>query len=460
MSVAGQTVYRTRGGSAFALFICVAASIMLFAVLLYQLNISPVPLLLACAGATVLWVAWRQTLSCLGAFLAFMPVFTLLFLVAKFFGPSYLGKLEGIDRVVLLLLTLIFLKQNGIKLVSADWLLFLSFAIALVRLPLDGSLLALAGDFGFLIPYMAGRATHLTTERQEVWARRGIWILAIVSILGLVEVFGIGEGPRALLYLSVAETATAGGGLNAAFHAHGFSGVRESAFMLGPLQFAPMCMTALILWWVYSRKLLPGIMIATGLVCTVTRSAWVGAAVAIFALSASMGQKKRLFVYSGIALALFAILIPVLGLQDYLLSNRQGDDPSAEQHQNSMLEGVVTVASNPLGAGSANIGRQATKDNDNATYFESAYLTLAGEYGIPTLFCLVGFLVAVFRISWRLKTKLGFASMGVVTGLAAVMAFASIHDVFPVAAWVWFPVGLAVRSSTQADQLKPPQQAD
>lgn len=432
-----------------AIAVCVASSIILLAAVLHLLGMSPVPLLLAIGVGLLIWQAYKHTVGCVGSFLAFMPFFPVAFMLAEFVGPSYIAKMEGIDRAVLLLLTFFLLLQRGIRLVLPDWLLLIAFGIALMRLPLDGSPLALAADFGFIIPYFAGRMVDLNPEQQAKWARRATWLLAISSVLGLVEVLGIGEGPRTLLYLAVAPQFTdEGGGLNAAFHAHGYPLLREAAFMQGALQFAPLCMVALIIWWVYSRKPLPGSMIVIGLIATVTRSAWVGAAMALAVLSLAMGQKKRLIGYGMLLLVLFASLIPILGLQDYLSENKQGEDPSAGLHQTSMMTGIIEVASHPLGEGSANIGRQAMKDNESATYFECAYLTLAGGYGIPVVACILGFMFSAFHRSWRMRSKLGFAAMGILAGFGTALIFVSAHDVFPLAAWVWIPVGQAVKAST------------
>jgi O-Antigen ligase len=225
--------------------------------------------------------------------------------------------------------------------------------------------------------------------------------------------------------------------------------------MFGPLHFGPLCMSALIIWWVYSRKPLVGVMIATGLVCSITRSTWVGTAVAVPLLAVGLGQMKRFVKYAVLALALFAASVPFLGLGDYLSANKSGEDHSAELHQESILEGLTFVASHPVGLGSANFGRQAQKNNSDAFYFENAYLTLAGEYGIPTVLCLVGFLVTAFRASWQQGTRLGYGSAGIIAGFSVVLIFASLHDVFPLACWLWFPVGLAVASSVKPGHTLP-----
>src|SRR5439155_5910375 len=136
----------------------------------------------------------------LTAFLAFMPIYTLAFLLAKFFGPPYIGLLEGFDRVTLLLFTFILWRRNGLKLASPDWFLLLCLGIAVVRFFFSGTVLGLLTDFNFMIAYADGRVTNLTEQQERVWATRGVWIVAMISVLGMFEVFFIGEAPRTVLY--------------------------------------------------------------------------------------------------------------------------------------------------------------------------------------------------------------------------------------------------------------------
>ena len=278
-----------------------------------------------------------------------------------------------------------------------------------------------------MIAYAAGRVTVLSSEREKAWAKRAVWIVAVISVLGLVEVLYIGEAPRTVLYLAVANGGTAGQSLDAAFHADQYTGLRESATMFGPLQFAPLCMTALILWWVYCQNPVPGAMIAAGLVGSVTRSAWVGTTVALALVAVHMGQTRRLLKYGGLLLALFVAAIPILGLSDYLLSTRSGQDPSRESHQESLLGGLQYTLAHPLGTGPGSIGKWAVKQEENAAGIENTYLTIAAQYGIPALISFAGFLVSALWRLWREHTQRAYASVGIIAGFGAVMLFAALH---------------------------------
>lgn len=417
--------------------------------LLRALGMPLMPIVLAAGIALLFWLLFRHPMGSLGIFLAFIPVYTLAFLVTKFFGPRYIGLLEGSDRVILLILVFILLIKNGVKFATPDWLLLACFGLALLRLAVSGTLISVLADFNFMIAYAAGRVTVLSEEQERRWATRAVWIVAVLSVLGMIEVFFVGEGPRTLLYLSVANGGTDGLSLDAAFHADQYLGLRESSTMFGPLQFAPLCMTGLIIWWVFFRKALPAIMIAAGLICSLTRSAWIGTTLAICSLTVMMGQGRRLVQHGSIALILFLAAIPVLGLGDYLTSNKSGQDPSAQGHRASILEGAQFMLLHPLGVGPGNASRFAVKSESNAFAVENSYLTLAAEYGIANALLFIGFLVSTLRIAWRLRTPVACVAVGVVIGFSTVMMFASLHDVFPLACWLWFPVGLVVRSSLE-----------
>jgi len=55
----------------------------------------------------------------------------------------------------------------------------------------------------------------------------------------------------------------------------------------------------------------------------------------------------------------------------------------------------------------------------------------------------------VVRTLWRQKTRLAYVAIGIVLGFGTVMVFAALHDVFPLACWLWFPIGLAIRYASQ-----------
>jgi hypothetical protein len=441
MSASSQPIVASENPFLRALWLSCAVFTLLIATTLHILGVSLVFLIVSFTAVALLGLVFRYPMAGLGAVLVFMPIYPVAILVAKFFGPSFMmsDAVTALDRVALLLVTLSLLWRNGIKLKTPDWFLLAAFALALIRFAFGGTLFPVLYDFDFIIAYAAGRVAVLTLEQQQRWASRGVWIVAILSVVGLFEVFLFGPEPRAVLYSVVKDAVTEGQVLNGTFRAEGFTGLRESSTMIGPLQFASLCMVGLIVWWVYRRDWLTGAGIAIGLVCSVTRSAWLGTAVAIPVLAIIMSQKKRLLICIALALSVFIASIPVMGIKDYLAATRSGDDPSAQGHQDSLLAGLDYTLKHPLGSGPGNVGAFAS------VFVENSYLTIAGEYGIPAAFCFMAFMFTALRLAWRTRTPLGFVAVGVIVGFGTVMMVSPLHDVFSLAAWIWFPVGLLVR---------------
>jgi hypothetical protein len=418
--------------------------VLLVVAILHVFGIPLVVLGLFVAGAALLWLGFRYPIVGLGAVLAFMPIYPVAILLAKFFGPSFMMSdvVTACDRIALLLITLFLWWRNGVKLRTPDWFVLAAFVLALIRLAFGGTLFPVLYDFDFMIAYAAGRVTILTLSQQESWASRAVVIVAILSVLGLAEVFVFGEGPRAALYLAVKDAATEGQMLNGSFRAEGFLGLRESSTMLGPLQFASLCMVGLIIWWVYRRNWVTGAAIAIGLVCSVSRSAWFGTLVAIPTLAVLMNQKKRLLICAVLGLVVLISSVPVVGLKDYLAITRSGDDPSALGHQQSLIAGLAYVVHHPLGSGPGSAGLAGSGD----FFVENSYLTIAAQYGIASALCFVAFMLSAFRLAWRERTPLAYLVIGIILGFGSVMMVSPLHDVFTLASWIWFPVGMLVRT--------------
>lgn len=403
------------------------------------------------AGVSLLWVLFRYPTSLLGSLLAFMPVDYMVIELGKFLKlPDMTLVSLCTKEIPLLLLLFILWRRNRFRPAAPDWFLLALFTLAIVRTVFDGKFSLLAIDFDFLIIYAVGRVTVLTVKQECLWARVGVWIVAILSVLGMVEVFILGPGPRTVLYLAT-DSVTSGGNLTSSFGGTGFFGMREASTMVGPPNFGALCMIGLILWWVYCRNPMPGLMIAAGLLCSLTRSAWVGTAVAIFVLAVIMGQKKRLALYAALALAMFLASIPVLGLGDYLLATKTGEDSSVEGHRESIQDGLNYIADNPMGGGNGKVGTRAVIENSNALFTESTYLEMGGEYGLIALLCFLGFLLSALHLAWRQQSRLGYAAVGILVGLGLVLTIQVFHDDRRLSCWVWFPIGLAVQSAMRRD---------
>jgi O-antigen ligase len=188
-------------------------------------------------------------------------------------------------------------------------------------------------------------------------------------------------------------------------------------------------------------------MLAVGLLCSLTRSAWLGTVLSLLLLSIVMGQMKRFALHASLGLALFAVSIPLLGLGDYLFATKTGEDLSEKGHRDSVFSGLQYVAEHPLGGGNEKIGPRRAEENSNAFLVENTYLAFATEYGIIGLFCFLGFIFCAVLLVWRQQSPLGYGSLGILFGVGLVMLVFNLHDDRRLACWEWFPIGLAVRAA-------------
>jgi hypothetical protein len=415
--------------------------------LLLCVFISPLVVIVLLVGATSLWFVLRKPVSTLGIVLAFMPFDFMAIALGKFYGLPHMTLISVCDKeLVLLLLAFLLWRRNGFKAAAPDWFLLAFFVLALVRTIFDGSLVNLALDLDFVIAYAIGRVAVLSTQQEEVWAKCAVWIAAVLSVLGMGEVFIFGEGPRTLLYLAI-DSETEGGALTASFHGTGLTGLREAATMVGPNGFGALCMIALVIWWVYFRNPLPAVLVVAGLICSVTRSAWLGAAAAVVLLAVLMRQWKRFLSYTAVAVGLFALSIPVLGLSDYLFFTKTGQDSSAEVHRDQIVDGLKYDVEHPFGSGNGKLSPMALKQEENATVFETTYPEIAAEYGIAPALAFVGFLLSAFYVVLRERSRLAYVALGILVGIGVVMIFTLPLIDRRLVCWALFPVGLAVRSA-------------
>lgn len=421
--------------------------------------VPPTIVLVPVLAVVFLSLVWQHPTTAMGILFAWLPFEYLVIFIGRFLHVPLVEAVSNSKEPLLLLLILILWRRNGIHFTTPDWFLLSLFAMAGVHLLFGGSPKGFQDDFAFVLPYFAGRVAVLTAQQESLWAKWAVWIAAFVSALGMIEVFYLGFEPRTLLYYSVAPDVIENGGLNAAWRAAGFSGIRESSTMVGPLFFAAFCMVALIIWWVYFRNPLPAMMVAAGLICSVSRSGWIGTALAIPLVAVRLGQQRRLLIYAGLAMTLFLAAIPVLGLSDYLSINKTGQEVSVEGHAESVSGGLSYSFEHPLGTGPGSVGPRAWENSTNAIIVETTYFAMSAQYGIAAGLCFIGFLISALRSAWLNSTRIGHTAFGILFGVIPIMTVILLHTDFRLACWLWFPVGLAVAASSRRDSQLPEEMA-
>jgi len=208
-------------------------------------------------------------------------------------------------------------------------------------------------------------------------------------------------------------------------------------------------MIALVLWWLYCRNPVPAIMVGAGLICSITRSAWLGTALALTLLAGMTKQWRRLAIYTGLGLAMFVASIPILGLSDYLYYSRTGQETSAQLHQASIATGIELMGERPFGTGNRTVGARVVDVNANAVWVETTFLSFGAEYGIAAALCFLGFFLSAMRGAWRNQSQLGRATVAIMAGLGLMMTVLLLHMDRRFACWAWFPVGLAIRPAAE-----------
>jgi hypothetical protein len=395
------------------------------------------------------YTVWRWPTAGVGIVLAIMPLHFLAVELGQFYGVPQITALSGATKEIpLLLLTFVLWRRNGIKFGAPDYFILACFTLAALRTAFGGTVAGLRDDFAFLIPYFLGRVTVLAGRQERLWARRAVWVAAALSIAGVAETLVIGPLPRELLYAAVNVNRVATSPdrlLPSSFYASNFEGIRAASTMVGPPSFAALCMIALIIWWVYLRNPLPAALMAAGLICALTRSAWIGTGLAILVLAPKLGQKRRLAGYALLVVALFAVAIPILDIHDYVSTSRSGQEASEQFHRENVAGGLTHIIAHPLGSGAGNVGPAAGEQNANVVVTENTYLGFAAEYGMPVALCFLGFLLSALRHAWQREDQLGYLAVGILIGFSAVMSVLLIHEDLRLACWVWFPVGLSLR---------------
>ena len=396
--------------------------------------------------AALMYSIFRWPLAVIASVLFVMPFLPLLLLALKASGIPWAQAASSSKELALLMAAVVLVYRQGFKLEKIDMLLIglLAWAVMISLLqPTSSTWIGLKDDFDFALAFFVGRIIFLSPR----WIKTGLWVAGTVATLGLVEFFIIGIGPRMLL-MRISDPADLPVSLKADF----FEGFRAGSTLGGPLEFGGFCAVALLAFASFHRDLpkkyfLIALLIAIGLVASVTRMAGLGLALGLVFIAIRTGQKLKLATASvGSAILLLAVIIPSMGLGGFYAATLSGQDSSIETHRTSLREKSAYVLSHPLGMGAGSVGQRAIARDPNATLVESAYLQFGMEYGWLGLSLFPLFCGALFFNFRQTDSNLGLASCSACIAILTMYAFSSIHMEFGLNSWAWVIIGSGIHS--------------
>lgn len=408
--------------------------------------------LLALVGIAV--VARRCDVQGLtGIFLLLIPLQWLVIALLQVSGVSQYELISAMKEVVLVATVIWFAyRAPGVRLTLPDIILGAMLMLVVIEQLFYTDIKAMRDDWEWALPYMLGRVLPLDAAMQAKWAKCAVWMCAVLSIVGGAEVLFLGPGFR-LFLLSVVEGDLT---LPPPFLADGYSGLRAASTMVSPLSFSALCMIALVLWWTYMNNPIPAAIIATGLVLTVTRSAFIATIAALLVIGIRRREPARTAMLIAFVAAAIAIAIPSLDLYRYLGNTfSPGADASLVGHADSVSAGIDRMLEYPMGTGAGTASPRKLASNASAFDIESTYLSFAVEYGMVVGVLFVGFIVFTLWRILRVKKPIGYAAFSILLGFSFLIAVGPLHQDITLGCWVWVPVGIAITSSCEDLHLKP-----
>lgn len=248
----------------------------------------------------------------------------------------------------------------------------------------------------------------LADNSWHQWMKRYVMIAAVwLAVVGVIQVTVIpadfltkfGYGPSTIAPVSTIDANP--------------DARRAFATMRGPNDYGAFLMTLLVACLLFVRRatyrhILTGI-ILVGLYISSSRSAWLGAAVAVgYLLWQSLRRRgfsaSRLLMFTSAAIATGAVLlyvaITIPALRLAVFHSSPGDshltEGSTDIHWQQTAAGIARVADNPLGCGIGCAG-PATFYSDHTRISENYFVQIAEEVGIIGLILWLGIFVAVMR---------------------------------------------------------------
>lgn len=412
-------------------------------------------------GLLLLVTAWRfpkQSLLILLLVLLFQPV---ALLVMKFLQmpDSWVAAVSALKELAMAVVFFSLLRNKKPRLILPDFLLLGLLLIALV-LALFGesssAVMGLKDDFGFILAYGAGRVL-ITNEMQQLFCVRvALAVIALIAILGILEFAFVGPAPRMFL-----TGLTSKEQLSPTFSAELLERFRAASTLTSPIEFGHICTIALLFFAAYRNWLawpywIASILIACGLLTSVTRSAWLGTAIGLGLIALRTGQRLKLLLALIVGVTILFALAPFVGMSDFLQVTLKGKESSLVGHEQSLTEMSRRVLSHPLGNGPGTAGVRAAEraSHMSVPIAESCYLHLGIEYGVLGTLLFATFCISVIKCTLRNRSTFGVASSAVALAFVTIYAFVAPPIDFPGAAWTWLPIGFTVSCEQNSDPVE------
>ncbi len=290
---------------------------------------------------------------------------------------------------------------------------------------------------------------------------------ALLAVLGLLQVTVL---PRDLLTsfgyeknMTIAPFMTVDENPNA---------LRAFATLRGPNDFGAFLILPLVACLVFFKraqwKLVATAIVASGIVASLSRSAWIGVLVAVIALlTLTYGTeflRSRKFAFSGIvglcvitALLFSAMTVPALRLA--IFRSSPGDtsltEGSTDQHLLATTGGLARVAENPLGCGVGCAGPASYYGGD-PKISENYYVQIAEEVGVVGL---VLWLAIAWQVARRLYEQrqdlLARALLASFAGLSVIGLWLHVWSDDPLSLTWWGFAGATLGYYASASRRKP-----
>lgn len=395
-------------------------------------------------------------------------------------GPLWLWKSwKEIVLVGLTLLVLIWLARNKkLTEVFTDPLILLlcTYTVIVVVLTVlsdtatSAKAAGVAMDLRYLIIFGLGYIlARYAPQLRTQWLKRAPRLLIIAGLilatLGVLQVtvtpldflanFGYDEDTTIAPYTLIDDNPNA---------------PRAFATLRGPNDYGAYLILPLVIVIAYlvkiRDKVLLGLIVTAGIVVSASRSAWVGAVVAIAAALVDAKQmltrKMMLLGSIGITLIivglLFASSIPAVRLAVFHSSPTDSSltEGSTDKHWAATMAGVDRVLDNPLGCGAGCAGPASFYGN-HPQISENYYVQVAETYGVAGLVIwLTVFGLVMYRL-WRHDEKLSTVLFAVGAAYAVIGLWLHVWSDDPLSLTWWCLAGLVIgisTSNTASKQIK------